>query len=48
MEQLEFLRQRGCDYAQGFYLARPGALSDITALLRGRQAAAVPRLRAVG
>jgi EAL domain-containing protein (putative c-di-GMP-specific phosphodiesterase class I) len=48
MEQLEFLRQRGCDYAQGFYLARPAALADITALLRGRQAAAIPKLRAVG
>jgi len=34
MEQLEFLRQRGCDYAQGFFFARPASLADITALLR--------------
>jgi EAL domain-containing protein (putative c-di-GMP-specific phosphodiesterase class I) len=45
MEQLEFLRQRGCDYAQGFFFARPAAVADITALLRGRQAAAIPALR---
>ena len=45
MEQLEFLRQRGCDYAQGFYFARPAAVADITALLRGRQTAAIPALR---
>jgi diguanylate cyclase (GGDEF)-like protein len=45
MEQLEFLQQRGCDYAQGFFFARPAAVADITALLRGRQAAAIPALR---
>jgi len=45
MEQLEFLRQRGCDYAQGFFFARPAALADITALLRGRHTAAIPELR---
>ncbi len=45
MEQLDFLRQRGCDYAQGFFFARPAAVADITALLRGRQAAAIPALR---
>ncbi len=35
MNQLEFLRERRCDYAQGFYLARPAAAADITALLQG-------------
>ena len=35
MQQLEFLRERRCDFAQGFFLARPAATSDITALLQG-------------
>jgi diguanylate cyclase (GGDEF)-like protein len=35
MQQLEFLRARRCDYAQGFYLARPAAAADITDLLQG-------------
>ena len=34
MKQLEFLRARKCDYAQGFFLARPAAVADITALLQ--------------
>ena len=46
MEQLEFLRERHCDYAQGFYLARPAPAADITALLRGQQATPVPQLLA--
>ncbi|HVN98672.1 MAG TPA: EAL domain-containing protein [Steroidobacteraceae bacterium] len=48
MEQLEFLRARHCDYAQGFYFARPAAAADITALLEGRSATAITRLRAAG
>ena len=46
MEQLEFLREHHCDYAQGFYLARPAPAADITALLRGQQATPVPQLLA--
>ena len=46
MEQLEFLRSRRCDYAQGFYFARPAAVAEITSLLRGRRAAELPQLRA--
>jgi diguanylate cyclase (GGDEF)-like protein len=48
MEQLEFLRARRCDYAQGFFFARPAAVADISELLRGRRAAALPELRAAG
>ena len=48
MEQLEFLRSRRCDYAQGFYFARPSTVADITSLLRGRRAAELPKLRAAG
>jgi diguanylate cyclase (GGDEF)-like protein len=36
VEQLEFLRERRCDIAQGFYLARPLALSAVTELLQAR------------
>jgi diguanylate cyclase (GGDEF)-like protein len=36
VEQLEFLRERRCDVAQGFYLARPLATSAVTELLQAR------------
>ena len=35
-EQLEFLRERRCDIAQGFYLARPLAAPVVTELLQAR------------
>jgi len=35
-EQLEFLRERHCDIAQGFYLARPLAGPVVTELLQAR------------
>ncbi|HYP81553.1 MAG TPA: EAL domain-containing protein, partial [Steroidobacteraceae bacterium] len=44
VEQLDFLRERGCDVAQGYFLARPLNASDMTELLLGRRpAAAVER-----
>ncbi len=36
VEQLEFLRERRCDIAQGFYLARPLAATAVTELLQAR------------
>jgi EAL domain-containing protein (putative c-di-GMP-specific phosphodiesterase class I) len=39
LEQLEFLRERGCDIAQGFYLAHPRPVAEITELLGARRPA---------
>lgn len=36
MEQLDFLRERRCDIAQGFYLARPLTESALTEILQAR------------
>ncbi len=35
--QLEFLRSRGCEAAQGFYLARPMSASTLTEILESRR-----------
>jgi EAL domain-containing protein (putative c-di-GMP-specific phosphodiesterase class I) len=36
IEQLDFLRERNCDVAQGFFLAQPLSPHDMTELLLGR------------
>ncbi|HTU66024.1 MAG TPA: EAL domain-containing protein [Steroidobacteraceae bacterium] len=36
-EQLEFLRSRGCESAQGFYLARPMSAAALTEILESRR-----------
>ena len=46
MSQLEFLRAHRCDYAQGFYLARPATAADITALLQGQRVELAPLAQA--
>jgi EAL domain-containing protein (putative c-di-GMP-specific phosphodiesterase class I) len=49
LEQLEFLRERGCDIAQGFFLAHPRPVAEITELLSARRpAVALLELRAAG
>jgi EAL domain-containing protein (putative c-di-GMP-specific phosphodiesterase class I) len=37
LEQLDFLRERGCDVAQGYFLARPLPAAAMTELLLGRE-----------
>jgi EAL domain-containing protein (putative c-di-GMP-specific phosphodiesterase class I) len=37
MEQLEYLRERGCDMAQGYFMARPLSVQDMTELLLGNR-----------
>jgi diguanylate cyclase (GGDEF)-like protein len=49
LEQLEFLREHGCDIAQGFFLAHPRPVAEITELLTARRPAlALLELRAAG
>jgi diguanylate cyclase (GGDEF)-like protein len=45
--QLEYLRERRCDLAQGYFMARPLSLQDVTALLFGRRAVADGTISAV-
>ncbi len=40
MDQLEFLRERRCEVAQGFYLSRPLTEAAMTELLQARAASA--------
>jgi EAL domain-containing protein (putative c-di-GMP-specific phosphodiesterase class I) len=35
--QLEFLRSRGCEAAQGYYLARPMSAAALTEILESRR-----------
>jgi EAL domain-containing protein (putative c-di-GMP-specific phosphodiesterase class I) len=37
IEQLDYLRERGCDVAQGYFMARPLSAKDMTELLTGRR-----------
>jgi EAL domain-containing protein (putative c-di-GMP-specific phosphodiesterase class I) len=37
LEQLEYLRERGCDIAQGYFMARPLSVQDMTELLLGNR-----------
>jgi EAL domain-containing protein (putative c-di-GMP-specific phosphodiesterase class I) len=39
LDQLDFLRERGCDIAQGFVLAHPSTVAEVTELLGARQPA---------
>jgi diguanylate cyclase (GGDEF)-like protein len=50
IEQLDFLRERRCDAAQGFYLARPLPATGMTELLHARALSlrSEPVIRAVG
>ncbi len=48
-EQMQFLRERRCDHAQGFYLAHPMPAAEMTKVLQQRRdGPAVERLREVG
>jgi EAL domain-containing protein (putative c-di-GMP-specific phosphodiesterase class I) len=48
LEQLDFLRERGCDIAQGFVLARPTTVAEVSDLLAARQPAEPWLQRAAG
>jgi diguanylate cyclase (GGDEF)-like protein len=48
LPQLDYLRQRGCDLAQGFVLARPLNVADITARLAQQRGATALLRRAAG
>jgi diguanylate cyclase (GGDEF)-like protein len=48
LPQLDYLRQRGCDIAQGFVLARPLNVADVTERLAQRSGSTALLRRAVG
>jgi diguanylate cyclase (GGDEF)-like protein len=48
LEQLDFLRQHGCDLAQGYALARPLAVDEISELLASRHGLAPAGRSAAG
>jgi diguanylate cyclase (GGDEF)-like protein len=48
LPQLDYLRQRGCDVAQGFVLARPLNVADVTERLAQRSGSTALLRRAVG
>ena len=39
MDQLDFLREHGCDFAQGFVLAHPATVHEVSDVLAARQPA---------
>jgi diguanylate cyclase (GGDEF)-like protein len=39
LDQLDFLRDRGCDFAQGFVLAHPSTVAEVSDVLAARQPA---------
>ncbi|HEY5307997.1 MAG TPA: EAL domain-containing protein, partial [Casimicrobiaceae bacterium] len=47
-EQLEFLRSRNCDIAQGYYLSRPLPTADIGDLLQSRRGEDTGEIRVAG
>jgi len=47
-EQLEFLRSRNCDIAQGYYLSRPLPTADIVDLLQSRRGEDTGEIRVAG
>jgi len=48
LPQLDYLRQRGCDVAQGYVLARPMNVADVTERLAQRSGSTALLRRAVG
>src|SRR5690606_14450572 len=44
--QLDYLRERRCDLAQGYFMARPLSAQDMTSMLLGRRAVQMQDLNA--
>jgi EAL domain-containing protein (putative c-di-GMP-specific phosphodiesterase class I) len=43
-EQLDFLRKRGCDIIQGYYISRPLSVEDMTLFLKTVDNFALPAI----